>query len=180
MARRISSSRPITGSSLPNLARSVKSTVYFLSDSRLDSASDSFTCSPPRTSLIANSKADLDKPWVLSNLPAGPLSSASASKNISLAIKPSPRFKASLSVTLSKLLRSREIDTSPALSVDFAKLLIALMSPVLSGAKCTPAWASSELVPPSSCLIKASSKCRDSIVGLSLATAELCASFRAC
>ena len=34
MARRISSSRPITGSNLPARARSVKSTQYFFSDSR--------------------------------------------------------------------------------------------------------------------------------------------------
>ena len=39
MARRISSSRPITGSSLPRRARSVRSSVYFLSASRWPSAS---------------------------------------------------------------------------------------------------------------------------------------------
>ena len=124
--------------------------------------------------------ADLDKPCVLSNLPAGPLSSASASKNISLAIKPSPRFKASLSVIFNRLFKSREIDTSPALSGDFGKLLVALATAVLSGVKCTPACDNKELVPPSSCLIKASSKCSDSIVGLSFATAKLCASLSAC
>ena len=39
IVRRISSSRPITGSSLPCCARSVRSIVYFLSASRCDSAS---------------------------------------------------------------------------------------------------------------------------------------------
>ena len=39
MARRISSSRPMTGSSLPRRARSVRSTQYFFSDSRWSSAS---------------------------------------------------------------------------------------------------------------------------------------------
>ena len=170
----------MTGSSLPSLARSVKSSVYFLSASRLDSASDSLTCSPPRTALIACSKAALDKPCVFNNFPAAPLSSASASKNISLAIKPSPRLSANLSVTLSRLFKSREIATSPELSVVFGKFVIALASPVLSGAKCTPACANNELVPPSSCLIKASSKCKDSMVGQSLATAKLCASLSAC
>ncbi len=39
IARRISSSRPITGSSLPSRARSVRSSVYFFSASRWPSAS---------------------------------------------------------------------------------------------------------------------------------------------
>ncbi len=39
MVRRISSSRPMTGSSLPFRARSVRSIVYFLSASRCPSAS---------------------------------------------------------------------------------------------------------------------------------------------
>ena len=180
MTRRISSSRPMTGSSLPNAARSVRSTVYFFSDSRFDSASEAFTCSPPRTALMADSKAALAKPCALSNLPAAPLSSSKANKNISLAIKPSPRLTANLSVTLSKLFSSREIVTSPALSVLLGRLAIALTKPAFSGAKCTPACANKALLPPSSCLIKASNKCNASMVGLSLATAKLCASLSAC
>ncbi len=57
MVRRISSSRPITGSSLPWRARSVRSSVYFLSASRLASASGFSTACPPRTALIAVSMA---------------------------------------------------------------------------------------------------------------------------
>ena len=49
IVRRISSSRPITGSSLPNLARSVRSIVYFFNASRCPSASWLCTFSPPRT-----------------------------------------------------------------------------------------------------------------------------------
>ena len=55
IARRISSSRPITGSSLPLRARSVRSIVYFLSASRWPSASGLSTFWPPRTASIAAS-----------------------------------------------------------------------------------------------------------------------------
>ena len=55
MARRISSSRPITGSSLPRRARSVRSRQYFLRASRWPSASALFTPCPPRTASIAAS-----------------------------------------------------------------------------------------------------------------------------
>ena len=46
-ARRISSSRPITGSNFPAFARSVKSIVYFLSACLVSSAFCVFTLSPP-------------------------------------------------------------------------------------------------------------------------------------
>src|SRR6202043_1442645 len=52
MVRRISSSRPITGSSLPEAARAVRSMVYFSSPWRLSSALASDTFSPPRTPLL--------------------------------------------------------------------------------------------------------------------------------
>ena len=57
IARRISSSRPITGSSLPRRARSVRSSVYFFSASRWPSASGLSTFWPPRTASIAASSA---------------------------------------------------------------------------------------------------------------------------
>ena len=57
MVRRISSSRPITGSSLPDEARAVRSTVYFSSAWRPSSALASVTFSPPRTSSMAFSTA---------------------------------------------------------------------------------------------------------------------------
>ena len=165
---------------MPERARSVKSIVYFLSASRFDSASESFTCSPPRTSSTACSNATFDRPCIFNNLPAVPLSSASANRNISLAIKASPRLSANLSVTFSKLFKSRETETSPELSEDFGKLSIAVVSAILSGVKCAPARANNEDVPPSSWLINAEIKCNASIVGLSFATAKLCASLRAC
>ena len=58
MVRRISSSRPMTGSSLPCSARSVRSMVYFSSACRDSSAVASLTLAPPLRSSIACAKAD--------------------------------------------------------------------------------------------------------------------------
>ena len=55
MVRRISSSRPITGSSLPLSARSVRSMQYFSSAWRCSSAFSLCTFSPPRSFSIAAS-----------------------------------------------------------------------------------------------------------------------------
>ena len=49
IVRRISSSRPMTGSSLPSSARAVRSTQYFSSAWRLASASGSIIVSPLRS-----------------------------------------------------------------------------------------------------------------------------------
>ena len=73
MARRISSSRPITGSNLPARARSVKSTQYFFSDSRWPSASALCTGAPPRTASIAASRLERARPCLRTNWPASPL-----------------------------------------------------------------------------------------------------------
>ena len=105
--RRISSSRPITGSSLPARARSVRSTVYFLSASRWLSASWLLTCAPPRTALIAASSALRVRPCCFAMRPASPLSSATASRNISLAMYVSLSFCASLSALFSRPASSR-------------------------------------------------------------------------
>ena len=86
MTRRISSSRPITGSSLPLRARSVRSRVYFFSASRWPSASALFTGSLPRTALMACSSVLRLPPISLNRRPASPLSSASANRNISEAM----------------------------------------------------------------------------------------------
>ena len=108
MVRRISSSRPITGSSLPCSARSVRSIVYFSSACRCSSALASVTFSPPRTSSIARSIAPFTTPQSRRILPSGPLSSSAASTKSSLEMYWSPRFCASLSVRFSTLPRSFE------------------------------------------------------------------------
>ena len=107
IARRISSSRPITGSSLPWRARSVRSSVYFFSASRWPSASAESTFSPPRTASIAASSALRVRPWPRTMPPRSVLASASASRNISLAMNWSPRLVASFSAACSSATRSR-------------------------------------------------------------------------
>src|SRR5258705_2968311 len=113
IVRRISSSRPLTGSSFPSRARSVRSIVYFLSASRWPSASAESTPAPPRTASIAVSSALRVRPASFSRRPMSPLSSAAASRKSSLAMNWSPRLVASLSVRFSRLLRSRETAISP-------------------------------------------------------------------
>ena len=163
ITRRISSSRPITGSSLPARARSVRSMVYFFSASRLPSASGLDTFSVPRKAVTACSSAFLLPPASLSRRPASPLSSPSASTNISEAMNWSPRFCASLSVTFSRLVSSRDICTSPPVPSTLGKRPIAPLRDSRSRATLTPARAKSEAVPPSSCAINALSRCSGSM-----------------
>jgi hypothetical protein len=107
MARRISSSRPITGSSLPIRARSVRSMVYFFRASRWPSDSALSTFWPPRTCSIAASSDLRDRPCPRATPAKSVLASASASRNISLARNWSPRLPASFSAACSSTTRSR-------------------------------------------------------------------------
>ena len=150
IARRISSSRPITGSSLPRRARSVKSIVYFLSDSRWSSASAELTEAPPRTASIAASSAFRVRPFSRATLPASDLSSVSASKTISLAINWSPRFCASLSARFKTADSSRPTCTSPPVSDTFGKRSSDDLSALVKPPKLTPARCNSERAAPSS------------------------------
>ena len=86
MVRRISSSRPITGSSLPDSARAVRSMQYFSSAWRCSSAFSLCTFSPPRSFSMAASTFALVAPAALSAEPSSPLSSSAASTNSSLAM----------------------------------------------------------------------------------------------
>ena len=79
MVRRISSSRPMTGSSLPCSARSVRSMVYFSRAWRCSSALGSLTAWPPRICSMARSMGPLLAPASRSSRPNSPLSSTAAS-----------------------------------------------------------------------------------------------------
>ena len=93
IVRRISSSRPITGSSLPSRARSVRSIVYFLSASRWPSASCESTLGAAAHRFDRLPRAPCaSSPCSLRRRPVSPLSSASASRNSSLAMNWSPRL----------------------------------------------------------------------------------------
>ncbi len=175
IARRISSSRPMTGSSLPMRACSVRSMVYFLSASRWLSASALPTVWPPRTASMAASSARRASPCSRAMRPASPLSSATASRNSSLAMNWSPRLMPSFSVCCSRLPRSRPTCTcSPPCTC--GRRLMALSSATSSALALTPARDSRFLVAPSGWRSIASSRWTGSIYGLSLPSARLCAS----
>mmetsp|Transcript_37926 Transcript_37926/g.112276 ORF Transcript_37926/g.112276 Transcript_37926/m.112276 type:complete len:272 (-) Transcript_37926:424-1239(-) len=91
MHRRTSSSRPITGSSLPSRAACVKSRAYLCSASYLPSGFWSVTICPPRTSRAAASRLSRLSPCACSSLPT-PLSrsSATASSKCSTLMNESP------------------------------------------------------------------------------------------
>ncbi len=162
IARRISSSRPITGSSLPARARSVRSSVYFLSASRWPSASAESTLAPPRTESIAPSSDLRVSPWPRTTPPRSVLLSANASRNISLEMKLSARFVASLSAACSKASRSRPGCTGwpPPCTLD--RPLMAVSMAVRKAARFAPARSSSALG-PSSCCSMAASRCAGSM-----------------
>ncbi len=176
IARRISSSRPITGSSLPARARSVRSIVYFLSASRLLSPSGLVTGWPPRTAWIAASSALRVRPCWRASLPVSPLSSASASRNISLEMYESPAFCASLSAWLSRPASSRPTCRLPSLPFTCGSRSSASAKPVCNAWTCTPARASSERAAPSDCASSADSACGPSMYWWSRPAARLWAS----
>ena len=113
ITRRISSSRPITGSSLPTSARSVRSKVYLANASRCSSAPWSFTLSPPRITSIASSTSLRDPPALRNNCPKRPLSSTAARTNISEAINLSLRFWANLSHKFNSIFKADDNWRSP-------------------------------------------------------------------
>ncbi len=148
--RRISSSRPITGSSLPCSARSVRSIVYFSSALRCSSALGSVTFSPPLTSSIARSTAPFTTPASFSSPPSAPLSSSAARMNNSLEMYWSPRFCASLSVRLRSFARSFETCTSPPVPSTFGNRSSASPRRERSRLTLAPDFSSSgRTVPPS-------------------------------
>ena len=84
MVRRISSSRPMTGSSFPDSARSVRSMVYLSRACRASSAWAESTPCPPRTSSMARSKAARATPASASNFSSGEPPSVMASSTSSV------------------------------------------------------------------------------------------------
>ncbi|MNV33819.1 hypothetical protein D3C71_1252040 [compost metagenome] len=161
MARRISSSRPITGSSLPMRARSVRSKQYLARAPRWPSASALSIFWPPRTASIAASRLLRVRPLSLAILAASPLLSITASKNSSLAMNWSPRLMASFSVACS----TRPSSGPPctwSLPCTWGKRLTAASAAASRPGTLAPARCSSALG-PSSCLSMATSMCTGSM-----------------
>ncbi|OQC09023.1 MAG: hypothetical protein BWX79_01537 [Alphaproteobacteria bacterium ADurb.Bin100] len=156
MARRISSSRPITGSSLPMRARSVRSMVYLVRASRWPSASALLTPCPPRTASMAASRLLRVRPLARARLPISALLSASASRYNSPAMNWSPRLIDSFSVACNSLASSGPTWTCSWPWTSGRRLMAA--SPAASRpGTLTPARCSSAFG-PSSCFSMATSK----------------------
>ena len=127
--RRISSSRPITGSSLPFSARSVRSTQYLSKAWRDSSTFGSVTAAPPRMLLIASISFSRVTPASFRTRPASLLSSTIANSINSLAIYWSPRCCANLSVRLKSRAIFCDKRISPSGSLTWGKRSSA--SPIL-------------------------------------------------
>ena len=138
MVRRISSSRPITGSSLPSSARLVMSTVYLSSAWRDSSTFGSFTASPPRRLATAFSSALRDTPWPSSSLPSLVFSSIAASNTSSLEMNWSPFCWARRSAWLSRRARSWDRFTSPVGLWIFGSASSSLLRPLRRAAISKP------------------------------------------
>ena len=95
MMRRISASRPITGSSLPERAIAVRSVPYFSSAWKVFSGSAESTLRSPRMPGRAASRASWEAPASRISLPTASLPDASPSSRCSVETKVSPSRSAS-------------------------------------------------------------------------------------
>ncbi len=93
--RRISESRPITGSSFPDRAASVRSTPYFSSALYVPSGSGVVTRAEPRTLVNASRSASGVAPWRFSSVSTGPPSAARPTSTCSVETYSSPSSVAS-------------------------------------------------------------------------------------
>ena len=82
ITRRISTSRPMTGSSLPRRASSVRSRAYCSSARNVDSGVCDVTRWLPRTAASACRMASREAPWRASSCPAGSLVLAAMASRI--------------------------------------------------------------------------------------------------
>ena len=180
MVRRISSSRPITGSNLPLSARAVKSIVYFSKAWRLSSAFWSFTFCPPRIWSMACKICSFFAPHFFSISLTAPFSSKAASKKSSEEINLSCRCCANLSHKFKMLSNWRESCTSPPLPDTCGSLASSLLSSLRNAATFTPLAVKIGATEPSCWFNKALNKCTGSINWLSLPIAKDCASAMAC
>ena len=179
IARRISSSRPITGSSLPERARSVRSLVYFSSAWRFSSPFALSIFAPPRTVVMAFSSSSFLAPAAFSASPSAPRSSRLATKNSSLEMNWSPRVWAALSVRLSRRLRSADTVMLPSGVPTFGRRSSAVVSLLRKRSALMPACCSRGFMPPS-WSSRARARCTGSMALWSRPTARLWASLRPC
>ncbi len=166
MTRRISSSRPMTGSSLPFSASSVRSRPYFSSARYLSSAAWSVTRCGPRTSLMASSSAAFVAPWARSVSPAFEGWPASASRMCSVETYSSLRSR--ISPSASRRTRTSSLDgpedSPPVLTVGSASR--AAFASERTAARLAPSLPRTGATTPPSCSSRTTSRCSGVTCGL--------------
>ena len=113
ITRRISASRPITGSSLPSAAAAVRSTAYFSSAWYVASGSWLVTRDVPRTLVSAPLSVSKVAPAAASTVLAGESTLAAASSRCSVEMKSSLSAAATSPAWSSSAIAAREYDGPP-------------------------------------------------------------------
>ena len=170
--RRISSSRPMTGSSLPSSAAAVRSTPNFSSAWYLSSAFWSVTRWPRRTCSMASSSASLGAPLARRISPALELCPASDSSRCSDETYSSLSSRISCSAARSTATSSDEGPAaSPPAAIVGSPSSAALSSPrIVSGL--APSLRRTGATTPPSCSRRTTSRCSGSTCGLRRSSAS--------
>ena len=164
MTRRISSSRPMTGSSLPARASAVRSRPYFSSAWYVPSGFGDVTRWPPRTLWSAWRMASLPAPWRSSSAWPSPPTSATPRSRCSVETYSSPSRRASSwARSMTRFARGSSASEPPWMRARLAR--IAASSPRNAG-RSTPSRRSVSAGTPSSGSTSAERRCSASSTGL--------------
>ena len=181
ITRRISSSRPITGSSLPVAAASVRSRPKRSSAWNLSSGFWSVTLWLPRTSASALSSCSREAPDVRSASPALPGCAAIASSRCSVETYSSLSSRISVSAVRRIWTSSAEppAGSAPPCPLSFGSASSARPSSWRIDAGSTPSLRSTGTTTPPSCSSSTASRCSGVVWGLRRSSASRCAAWSA-
>ena len=181
ITRRISSSRPITGSSLLCRAASVRSRPKRSSAWNLSSGLWSVTRCDPRTSLIAFSRSSREAPTPRRASPAFPGCAAIASTRCSVETYSSPSSRMSFSAVRRTCTSSLEPAAGscelPALILGSASSAGPSAWRTVAGS--TPSLRSTGVTTPPSCSSSTASRCSGVVWGFRRSSASRCAAWNA-
>ncbi len=171
ITRRISSSRPITGSTFPAAASAVRSRPNFSSAWTLSSGLGEVTRCGPRTSAIAFSSDARSGRTLATPEPE----SVSASRRCSVEMYSSPSLAISCSARRSVCARVEDIRGSSPRSLSVASFSIASWALAPTAAGSSPSFWRIGATSPSSCTSSATSRWGGATSGLWRAVASCCA-----
>ncbi len=173
IVRRISSSRPMTGSSLPCSAASVRSRPNFSSACILSSGDWSVTLCGPRTSLTAVDSESLVTPCSRSSRPAAPSAPVRASSRCSTEMNSSPSSRISFSASRRTRRRASEAPVGSPPSPRVGRPPSAALADARTASTGEPSLRRMAGTSPSSSASSASSRCSGAICGF-LASVARC------